>query len=150
MFFNRFPGHSDQSGCRTVTFQTAVIAAGTGNSIQIKNGMTQLTADTVSAFPDLTIDNNAAANACADRDKHAGGSSGTDPGYTFRQSGNVGVILNENRLVKKFSESFTEGNMFPSHVCTLDDFTRFRRSNSGDTDSDGFNIIRGKTGAADG
>ena len=63
------------------------------------------------------------------------------------------LILNwrdENRLVKKLSESFTEGNMFPSHVCTLDDFTRFRRSNSGDTDSDGFNIIRGKTGASDG
>ena len=121
-----------------------MIAAGTGNTVQIKNDMAQFTADTVGALPDLSVDDNPAADAGTDGNEYTGRSTGADTGNALRQRGHIGIIVNENRFIQIALENFTERNMIPSHIGTFDDFAGFRRSNAGNPDTDRFNIIGGK------
>ena len=141
MNLDRLTPHADDRRCGTVSLQAAMVAAGAGNAVQIEDHMAEFTTDPMAALPDLSINDDAAADACADRNEHAGGSSGADAGNTLRQSGNISVVIDENRLVVIAVEHLTEGNVMPSHVGAFDDLTGIG-SDSRNADTDGFNRIR--------
>ena len=94
MFGNGFPSHPDEGRCRTVSFKTTVIAAGTGNTVQIKDHVPELSSDMMRAAPYPTVNNDPASDAGSDCDKDTGGSTGTDSGNAFRKRGNIGIIIN--------------------------------------------------------
>ena len=118
-----------------------MIPAGAGNTVQIEDHMTEFTADPMATLPDLSVNDDTAADAGADRDEHAGGSACADTGDAFRQGGNVGVIIDENRFVVIAVEYLTEKDVMPSHVGTFDDFTGIG-SDTRDADTDRFDSIR--------
>ena len=67
-----FPAYANECVGGTITLQAAMIAAGKQIAIQVQNGMAQLAADSVGAVPDASIEDDAAADACADGDKNTG------------------------------------------------------------------------------
>ena len=146
MLLENLLAHPDDGRGAAVALQTALVAAGAGNAADIHGNVADLAAYAVEAAPRTAVDDDAAADAGAQRQEHAGGGALAHARDAFGKAGHGGVVVDKDGLIDIFLELAAQRNVLPAHVGAENDVAGFRVRDAGDADAHRMNVVHRKFG----
>ena len=107
--------------------------------------MADLAGNAVRAGPGLAVDDDAAAHACTQRQKHAGMQPAADARDALGKARDRRVVINEDGQVHIFLKLTAQGDIIPAQIGAEDDVSRHVVRQARDADAHTADIIEGQS-----
>ena len=137
-------GHVDEPRSRSVGLQTALPAAGALPSVVDDDLMAQLSAEVVEARVDFPVDDDAAADAGAQRHHDGVLVPLGGPGQDLAVSGHVGVVFHVDFLPGPLLHVLPQGGVPEFQVVGVDDGPGLRLHRPGSAHADAVRVVHGQ------
>ena len=131
------PALPDQCRGGGVGLPAAPASAGAGHAIQHKDAVAHLAAGAAQSGHDLSVHDDAAAHAGAQRDQHHAAAADSGPGHHLRQRGAVGVVAQAGGQAEMLRQHAAHRHIEPVQVIRADHHTPLRVAGAGSAHADG-------------